>query len=70
MKFFDSNGIVINKKDFGEADRYITIFTETFGKVNVLVKGIRKSKNKVQLIYLLYQNLLFIKKEKILYFLI
>ena len=29
MKFFDSNGIVINKKDFGEADRYITIFTES-----------------------------------------
>ena len=33
---FDSNGIVINKKDFGEADRYITIFTETFGKVMLL----------------------------------
>lgn len=48
MKFFDSNGIVINKKDFGEADRYITIFTETFGKVNVLVKGIRKSKKREQ----------------------
>lgn len=48
MKFFDSNGIVINKKDFGEADRYITIFTETFGKVNVIVKGIRKSKRREQ----------------------
>ncbi len=48
MKFFDSNGIVINKKDFGEADRYITIFTETFGKINVLVKGIRKSKKREQ----------------------
>ena len=48
MKFFDNNGIVINKKDFGEADRYITIFTETFGKIDVLVKGIRKSKKREQ----------------------
>lgn len=48
MKFFDCKGIVINKKDFGEADRYITIFTENFGKMDILVKGIRKSKKREQ----------------------
>lgn len=48
MKFFDCKGLVINKKDFGEADRYITIFTENFGKMDILVKGIRKSKKREQ----------------------
>lgn len=48
MKFFDCKGLVINKRDFGEADRYISIFTESFGKIDVLVKGIRKSKKREQ----------------------
>ena len=46
IKFINDNGIVINKKDFGEADRYITIFTENFGKIVFLLKGIRKSKKR------------------------
>ncbi len=46
MKLFDCRGIIINKRDFGEADRYITIFTENFGKISVLLKGIRKSKTR------------------------
>ncbi len=46
IKFINDNGIVINKKDFGEADRYITVFTENFGKVVFLLKGIRKSKKR------------------------
>ena len=48
MKLFDCRGIIINKRDFGEADRYITIFTENFGKISVLLKGIRKSKTREQ----------------------
>lgn len=48
MKLFDCRGIIINKKDFGEADRYITIFTENYGKISVLLKGIRKSKTREQ----------------------
>lgn len=46
IKFITDRGIVINKKDFGEADRYITVFTENFGKVVFLIKGIRKSKKR------------------------
>lgn len=46
MNFFKTKGIVIKKIDFGEADRIITIFSENFGKLEVLVKGIRKSKKR------------------------
>lgn len=46
MNFFKIKGIVIKKIDFGEADRIITIFSENLGKVEVLVKGIRKSKKR------------------------
>lgn len=46
IKFINDNGIVINKRDFGEADRYITVFTENFGKIVFLLKGIRKSKKR------------------------
>lgn len=46
IKFITENGIVINKRDFGEADRYITVFTENFGKIVFLLKGIRKSKKR------------------------
>lgn len=46
IKFINDNGIVINKNDFGEADRYITVFTKNFGKIVFLLKGIRKSRKR------------------------
>lgn len=46
MIFLRSNGIVISKKEVEEADRYITVFMEDFGKISTLVKGIRKSKRR------------------------
>lgn len=46
MIFLRSKGIIISKKEIEEADRYITIFLEDFGKVSTLVKGIRKSKRR------------------------
>ena len=46
MKFLSSDGIVINKRDTGEADRYLTLFTPRYGKVNLYIKGIRKSKKR------------------------
>lgn len=39
-------GIVINKNDLNESDRFLKIFTPTFGKIDVLVKGIKKSKKR------------------------
>lgn len=48
MKFIKTKGLVIKKIDFGEGDRIITIFSENFGKMDLLVKGIRKSKKRDQ----------------------
>ena len=46
MIFLRGKGIVKSKKDIEEADRYITIFMEDYGKVSTVIKGIRKSKKR------------------------
>ena len=46
MIFLRGKGIIISKKDVEEADRYIDIFMEDYGKVSTLIKGIRKSKKR------------------------
>ena len=46
MIFLRGKGIIIAKKDVEEADRYITIFMEDYGKVSTVIKGIRKSKKR------------------------
>lgn len=37
-----TEGIVIKRTNFGEADRILTILTERFGKIKVIAKGVRK----------------------------
>ena len=49
MKFVECEGIVIRKKDYGEADRYIDIFTKELGKISTIIGGIRKSKKRDQI---------------------
>ena len=46
MKISKIRGIVINKNNYGEADRIITVFTKEFGKKKLILKGIRKSKKR------------------------
>ena len=46
MIFLRGKGIIIAKKDIEEADRYITIFMEDYGKASTVIKGIRKSKKR------------------------
>lgn len=46
MKLLKTDGIVIKKVDHSEADRSLTLFTQNFGKININVKGLRKSKKK------------------------
>ncbi|MGL4642149.1 MAG: DNA repair protein RecO [Cetobacterium sp.] len=48
MKFIKTKGLIVKKVDFGEGDRIITVFSENFGKIDLLVKGIRKSKKRDQ----------------------
>jgi len=46
MKLLKTNGIVIKKVDHSEADRFLTLFTKNFGKINININGIRKSKKR------------------------
>lgn len=42
MQFLKDFGFVIRRNNFGESDRYITIFTQNHGKVEMVAKGVRK----------------------------
>ncbi|BDU50495.1 DNA repair protein RecO [Haliovirga abyssi] len=46
MKIKKIEGIVINKVDFGEADKIVTVISKQNGKIKILAKGIRKSKKR------------------------
>lgn len=42
MKAFKTEGIILKRRDFGEADRIITAFTFHRGKVTIIAKGVRR----------------------------
>lgn len=42
MRSYKTEGIVIKRKNFGEADRILTVFTKNKGKISVIAKGVRK----------------------------
>lgn len=42
MRNYKTSGFIIARKNFGEADRIITIFTKDYGKLKVIGKGVRK----------------------------
>ena len=46
MELISIEALVIGKEDLGESDRLITLFDKDRGKIKVLIKGIRKSKNR------------------------
>jgi DNA repair protein RecO (recombination protein O) len=47
MKRYQTEGIVLKRVNFGEADRIITFLTPENGKVAVIAKGVRKAKSKL-----------------------
>lgn len=42
MRGFKTEGVVLKRSDFGEADRILTVFTLQKGKIAVLAKGVRR----------------------------
>lgn len=42
MRSFRTEGIIIKRKNFGEADRIITVFTKKSGKIQIKATGVRK----------------------------
>lgn len=46
MRSYTVAGIVIKRTNFGEADRLVTLFTKSQGKVTVIARGVRKLTSK------------------------
>ena len=42
MRAFKTEGIILKRRDFGEADRIITAFTLHRGKISIIAKGVRR----------------------------
>lgn len=47
MKQLTTQGIILSRTDFGEADRIITMLTPDSGKLRLVAKGVRKLKSKL-----------------------
>ncbi|MDP3934739.1 MAG: DNA repair protein RecO [Candidatus Giovannonibacteria bacterium] len=47
--YFKTEGLVIKKMPFGEADFLVRVLTKDFGKMDVLAKGARKTASKLNL---------------------
>ncbi|MFQ6015193.1 MAG: DNA repair protein RecO [Anaerolineae bacterium] len=41
-RLYRTEGVVLKRSDFGEADRLLTLYTPGLGKIRVLAKGVRK----------------------------
>lgn len=42
MRGFKTEGIILKRRNFGEADRILTVFTLSKGKISVVAKGVRR----------------------------
>jgi len=67
MATYKTKGIIIKRSDFGEADKLITIFTDSEGKLKLKAKGIRWifSKNKGHLELFTYSDLIIANGKEI-----
>jgi DNA repair protein RecO (recombination protein O) len=41
-KIYQAQGVIIKRRNIGEADRIITVFSRKYGKFNAIAKGVRK----------------------------
>jgi DNA repair protein RecO (recombination protein O) len=46
LKSYSSEGVVLSRKNYSEADRILSVLTKNYGKVRLLAKGVRKPKSK------------------------
>ena len=45
-KLYSIEAIVLSRKNYGEADRIVTVFSKEFGKLRLMAKGIRRITSK------------------------
>lgn len=46
--YYSSKGLVLRNRDYLEADRLVTIFTEKYGKISAIAKGVKKAKSSLR----------------------
>ena len=46
-KLYKTEAIVLRQRRLGEADRILTLFTPTYGKLEVKAKGVRKTTSRM-----------------------
>ena len=46
MAGYRTEGVILKRTNFGEADKFLTLFSKHFGKIRLLAKGIRKTKSR------------------------
>lgn len=47
MKQLVTEGIVLTRTDYGEADRIVTLLTPDYGKLSLMARGVRRPKSKL-----------------------
>ena len=66
MRSFRTEGIIIKRRDFGEADRILTVMTRDHGKIKIKATGVRKiTSRRAAHIELLNHTILHLYKGKI-----
>lgn len=45
-RLYETEGIVLSRLDYGEADRILVVFTPDYGRLDVIAKGTRKAKSR------------------------
>lgn len=45
-KLYKAEGVILSRRNFGEADKILTVFTKEYGKIRLIAKGIRRIKSK------------------------
>lgn len=44
--YFRTEGVILKRRNFGEADRILTIYTRDYGKITALAKGVRRPRSR------------------------
>jgi len=47
MKYYEADGLVLRRRNLGEADRIITFYTRELGKISGVARGVRKIRSKL-----------------------
>jgi DNA repair protein RecO (recombination protein O) len=46
-RVYGTEGFTLRRTDYGEADRILTLFTPSYGKLRAIAKGVRKTKSRL-----------------------